>query len=174
MRVSQSALCQIACPGTCPSSTIYTGPETCQSVKGWTIIAHDKSCSQSHKKYSPLRSARNRQYAIGLSERGRNAIQGVEGLWPLVKAEGAEIGRFVLHFGKREQNLKRRTDNPSLLINRSQLAARLLEELERRHGPKRLKVRIPENPEGLDTTSHNLITRLKYTVVLLKQTTGVC
>ncbi|GAQ85360.1 kynurenine 3-monooxygenase [Klebsormidium nitens] len=124
------------------------------------LLAHyllqrgDAYTAELHEARPDLRTesiaARNRQYAIGLSERGRNAIQGVEGLWPLVQKEGAEISRFVLHFGKREQNLKRRADKPSLLINRSQLAATLLAELERRHGPKRLKLHFNSRCLGAD------------------------
>ena len=83
---------------------------------------------------------KERQYCVGLSARGQDAIKRVEGLWEKVEKCGMPTSQFVLHAGKRAIALKRNPGKPSLLINQRALAATLVQELETRHSKKQLQV----------------------------------
>jgi hypothetical protein len=42
---------------------------------------------------------KSRQYCVGLSARGRDAISRVEGLWEAVQQAGVPTSQFVVHTG---------------------------------------------------------------------------
>lgn len=83
---------------------------------------------------------KERQYCVGLSARGQDAIKRVEGLWEKVEVEGMPTSQFVLHSGKQAIALKRNPAKPSLLINQRALAATLISDLEERSQKEHLEV----------------------------------
>ena len=85
---------------------------------------------------------KSRQYCVGLSARGRDAISRVEGLWEAVQQGGVPTSQFVVHTGSKSIPLKRNPDKPSLLINQRTLAAILVSELRRRYSNDEVQVSI--------------------------------
>ena len=83
---------------------------------------------------------KSRQYCVGLSARGRNAISKVEGLWEAVEQAGVPTSQFVVHTGSKSIPLKRNPDKPSLLINQRTLAAILVSELRNRYSKDEVEV----------------------------------
>ncbi|KAJ7518991.1 hypothetical protein O6H91_20G018200 [Diphasiastrum complanatum] len=104
----------------------------------------------------PMPLFKSRQYCVGLSARGRDAIGRVKGLWEEVQKEGVPTSQFILHSRKRSISLKRSPDKPSLLINQRSLAATLLTRLEDCHAGGRLKVYFNTACVGADFGSQTV------------------
>jgi len=73
-----------------------------------------------------------RSYSLGLGVRGRTAIKKAgDDLWDLVRKNGVECEKFSLHIGKRVIQIRQESPvlitEPSVLINRADLCAALLE-----------------------------------------------
>lgn len=93
---------------------------------------------------TPLPMYKSRQYCIGLSARGREAISRVDGLWEAVQQGGVPTSQFVIHTGSRSIPIKRNPGKPSLLINQRSLAAILVSELRNRYSKKEVKIHFQE------------------------------
>ena len=79
--------------------------------------------------------ASKRSYSLGLGVRGRSSIKDVSAsLWELVKTRGVECERFSLHLGRRVLQIRQTSpqliSEPSVLINRADLCAALLDGFE--------------------------------------------
>lgn len=92
----------------------------------------------------PVPMYKTRQYCVGLSARGRDAISKVEGLWEAVQERGVPTSQFVVHTGSKSFPLKRNPDKPSLLINQRSLAATLVSELRNRYTEKEVEIHFEE------------------------------
>lgn len=73
-----------------------------------------------------------RSYSLGLGVRGRAAIKKAgDDLWDLVRKNGVECEKFSLHIGKRVIQIRQESPvlitEPSVLINRADLCAALLD-----------------------------------------------
>jgi len=76
--------------------------------------------------------ASKRSYSLGLGVRGRTAIKKASSaLWEIVKSRGVECEKFSLHIGKRVLQIRQTSplliSEPSVLINRADLCAALLD-----------------------------------------------
>ncbi|XP_024515596.1 uncharacterized protein LOC112340800 [Selaginella moellendorffii] len=109
----------------------------------------------------PLPLYKTRQYCVGLSARGRDAISRVDGLWTEVEKQGVPSSQFVLHIGGRAIALKRNPDKPSLLVNQRSLAAVLVKELQKRYSQKQVQVIYGARCVGVDFNSRAVEFRLK-------------
>lgn len=92
----------------------------------------------------PIPMYKTRQYCVGLSSRGRDAVSRVEGLWEAVQEGGVPTSQFVIHTGSRSIPLKRSPDKPSLLINQRLLAAILVSELRNRYSKDEVEINFQE------------------------------
>ncbi|EFJ14132.1 hypothetical protein SELMODRAFT_423936 [Selaginella moellendorffii] len=109
----------------------------------------------------PLPLYKTRQYCVGLSARGRDAISRVDGLWTEVEKQGVPSSQFVLHIGGRAIALKRNPDKPSLLVNQRSLAAVLVKELQKRYSQEQVQVIYGARCVGVDFNSRAVEFRLK-------------
>lgn len=80
-----------------------------------------------------------RAYVLSLTERGKNELKAIDGLWPAVEQRGIIVSKSGFYNKKKEQwKVIQRDSDPekfSLLINRNNLCAALLDELEKRAYP---------------------------------------
>ncbi|MGB3508235.1 MAG: NAD(P)/FAD-dependent oxidoreductase [Microcoleaceae cyanobacterium] len=77
-----------------------------------------------------------RAFVIGISQRGRQALQKIDGLWAAVREKGVAMRKTAVYSPKKAQwQYFQRSEDPdyfNLLISRDYLCIALLEELEKR------------------------------------------
>lgn len=105
---------------------------------------------------TPLPMYKSRQYCVGLSARGRDAISKVEGLWETVQEGGVPTSQFVVHTGSKSFPLKRNPDKPSLLINQRLLAATLVSELRNRYTENEVEIHFQERCVSANFNDHTV------------------
>lgn len=105
---------------------------------------------------TPLPMYKSRQYCVGLSARGRDAISRVEGLWEAVQLGGVPTSQFVVHTGSKSIPLKRNPDKPSLLINQRSLAAILVSELRNRYSKDEVEIHFQERCVSANFNNHTV------------------
>lgn len=80
-----------------------------------------------------------RAFVLSLTERGQHELKALDGLWPTVQQQGVIVRKTGFYSKKKEQwKVIQRDSDPekfSLLINRNNLCAALLAELEKRAYP---------------------------------------
>ncbi|KAH7446272.1 hypothetical protein KP509_01G049400 [Ceratopteris richardii] len=104
----------------------------------------------------PIPLYQTRQYCIGLSARGRDAISNVEGLWDSVQKGGVPTSQFVVHTRSRSFPLKRNPDKPSLLINQRSLAAILTSELRERYSKDEVEINFQHRCLSANFNDHTV------------------
>ncbi|MCO5566885.1 hypothetical protein L7F22_020568 [Adiantum nelumboides] len=104
----------------------------------------------------PIPMYKTRQYCVGLSARGRDAISKVEGLWEAVEESGVPTSQFVVHTGSKSFPLKRNPDKPSLLINQRSLAATLVSELRKRYSKDEVEVHFQQRCLSANFNNHTV------------------
>lgn len=86
----------------------------------------------------------HRSFPVVLQSRGLAGLQGIDGLMPIVAAEGVWSEGSVLHPKKgNPRQIKRRTE--ALVINRTRLTQVLLDELVKNYGDRPLTLRFDCN-----------------------------
>ncbi|KAH9316126.1 hypothetical protein KI387_024753, partial [Taxus chinensis] len=99
---------------------------------------------------------KRRQYCVGLSARGRDAVSHVGNLWEAVQEKGVPASQFVVHTGSRSIALKRNPDKPSLLINQRALAGTLISELRKRYPKDQLEIHFEKRCVWADFDAHTV------------------
>ncbi len=99
----------------------------------YTVHIYDQRSDPRHP------SSDQRAYVLSLTERGKQELKAIDGLWQMVKQQGISVGKTGIYDKKQEQwkVFPRDTDPEkfSLLINRNNLCSALLDDLTGRGYP---------------------------------------